>query len=207
MITRSYIDPHVDRYYQTYAAPYVDQARPYAVTFNDHIYRPASKFAKVGYEAYGAPSIAYVSEYGHEKWESVAVPQLKSIQSKAQTIYQENLDPYVQEAVTVVKPYTDAISNHATNIHEGYILPSYTRSKPFVIHAYSFSQDALSGTVMPMAQEGWTTLVVFVRSNLVPTITGLYGKNVEPQLVKISERLASYREGKKLRTVVDKFER
>ena len=82
----------------------------------------------------------------------------------------------------------------------------YTRSKPFVIQAYSSSQDVLSGTVIPMAHEVWTTLAVFVKSNLVPTITGLYSQNVEPQLVKIGERLASYREGKKLRTVVDEFE-
>lgn len=206
LITRSYIDPHVDRYYQAYAAPYVDQARPYAVTFNERVYAPASKFAKHGYQTYGAPTITHVTEYGQEKWESVAVPQLKTIQSRAQTVYQDKLDPYVQQITAVVTPYTDTISSHATNIHKGYILPFYTRSKPFVIQAYSSSQDVLSGTVIPMAQEGWTTLAVFVKSNLVPTITGLYSQNVEPQLVKIGERLASYREGKKLRTVVDEFE-
>ncbi|EED21894.1 conserved hypothetical protein [Talaromyces stipitatus ATCC 10500] len=206
LITRSYIDPHVDRYYQTYAAPYVDQARPYASTFNKRVYAPASKFAKLGYEAYGAPTIAHVSEYGHEKWESVVVPQLESIQARAQTVYQERFDPYVRLAKKAVTPYTDAISSHVTNIYEGHILPLYTRSKPFVIQTYSSGQDLLFGTVIPIIQEGWSTLAVFVKSNLVPTITGLYSQNVEPQLVKIGERLASYREGKKLRTVVDEFE-
>ncbi|PCH00352.1 Hypothetical protein PENO1_048370 [Penicillium occitanis (nom. inval.)] len=206
LITRSYIDPHVDRYYQAYAAPYVDQARPYAITFNERVYTPASKLANHGYQTYGAPTIAHVTEYGQEKWESVAVPQLMTIQSRAQTVYKDKLDPYVQQITAVVAPYTDTISSHATNIHKGYILPFYTRSKPFVIQAYSSSHDVLSGTVIPMAHEGWTMLAVFVKSNLVPTVAGLYSQNVEPQLVKIGERLASYREGKKLRTVVDEFE-
>ncbi|KAE8554730.1 hypothetical protein EYB25_003271 [Talaromyces marneffei] len=206
LITRSYIEPHVDRYYQAYAAPYVDQARPYAATFNDRVYNPASKLAKLGYQTYGAPTIAHVTEFGQEKWESVAVPRLKTIQTRAQTVYQEKLDPHVQKAIAVVTPYTEIVSSQATNILEEYILPFYARSKPFVIQAYSSSEGILSGTVIPLAHEGWTTLVVFVKDNLIPTITGLYSQNVEPQLVKIGERLASYREGKKLRTVVDEFE-
>jgi hypothetical protein len=206
LITRSYVDPHVDRYYQAYAAPYVERARPYTSLFNERVYTPASKIAKDGYEAYGAPALAQVGEYGQQKWEEVAVPQLKSIQVSANTLYKDKLDPYVQQVIVVVTPYTDTVTSQAADIHNGYILPSYIRSKPFIIKAYSSSQDVLSETVIPLAHQGWSSLAVFIKGNLLPTVTGLYSENVEPQLVKIGERLASYREGKKLRTVVDEYE-
>ncbi|OKL61482.1 hypothetical protein UA08_03638 [Talaromyces atroroseus] len=206
LITRSYVDPHVDRYYQAYAAPYVERARPYTSVLNERVYTPASRIAKHGYETYGAPAIAQAGEYGQQKWEVVAVPQLMSIQASAHTLYKDKLDPYVQQVLDVVTPYTETISNQATDIHNGYILPSYIRSKPLIVRAYSSSRDVLTRTVIPLAHQGWSTLAIFVKGSLLPTVTGLYSENVEPQLVKIGERLASYREGKKLRTVVDEYE-
>lgn len=206
LIARSYVDPHVDRYYQAYAAPYVERARPYTEPFNQHVYTPASSIAKYGYESYGAPAFARVSEYGQQKWEAVAVPQLKSLQSTAYTVYEAKVDPYVQQVINVVTPYTNTVSTRAMDIHNGYILPFYLRSQPILTRAYSSSHDVITETIIPFTHQGWSSLTVFVKGNLLPSITGLYSQNVEPQLVRIGERLASYREGKKLRTVVDEYE-
>ncbi|BAE65281.1 unnamed protein product [Aspergillus oryzae RIB40] len=59
---------------------------------------------------------------------------------------------------------------------------------------------------MPYAQTSWSSVVYFVNSWLWPQVTGLYSENVEPQLVKIGQRLASYREGNQLRKVVDEVD-
>lgn len=207
MIARSHIDPHIDPYYQTYAAPYVELARPYAQGFNEHVYTPASKVAKHGYHTYGAPALAKGREYGQQQWEAVVLPQLKSAQTKANDLYTSKVDPHLQKAILVSSPYIDPLTTKATQLKDEYFLPVYIWSKPFIGKAYISGQVFLVETAIPVAHQGWSSLVVFTRSNLLPTVTGLYSENVEPQLVKIGERLASYREGRKLRTVVDEFER
>ncbi|CRG90528.1 hypothetical protein PISL3812_07572 [Talaromyces islandicus] len=206
LIARSHIEPHVDPYYQAYAAPYVERARPYAQSFNEKIYTPASEVAIRGYHTYGAPALAKGREYGQQQWEAVVIPQLKSAQAKANDLYTSNVDPYLQKAILVSSPYIDPIATKATQFKEEYFLPVYIWSKPFIGKAYISGQNFLVETAIPVAHQGWSSLVIFTRTNLLPTVTGLYSENVEPQLVKIGERLASYREGRKLRTVVDEFE-
>ncbi|KAH8696034.1 hypothetical protein BGW36DRAFT_320838 [Talaromyces proteolyticus] len=206
LIARTYVEPHVEPYYQAYAAPYVDLARPYAQTFNERVYTPVSKVAIDGYRSYGAPALARAGDYVQQQWEAVVVPQLKSAQTKANSFYKNSVDPHVQKAILVVTPYSNALTNTAAQLQEEYLLPIYTRSKPYLGHISSSGQEFFVGTAVPLAHRSWSSLTVFVRGNLLPTITGLYSENVEPQLVKIGERLASYREGRKLRTVVDEFE-
>jgi hypothetical protein len=40
-----------------------------------------------------------------------------------------------------------------------------------------------------------------------PKVRVLYGENVEPQLVRIGERLGRYRDGKAIRDAVDEVDR
>lgn len=206
MIARSYIEPHIEPYYEVYAAPYVELARPYAETFNERIYTPVSKVAKQSYDTYGAPALDRAGKYGYQQWEAVAVPQLKSVQNQANDFYTATIDPHFQQLIVLTSPYLDAVTTKATEINEEYFQPVYIRSKPFIGKTYSSVQDILSGTVVPLARKTWSSFIVFTKGTIWPTVTGLYSENVEPQLVKIGERLASYREGKKLRAVVDEYE-
>lgn len=109
----------------------------------------------------------------------------------------------MQHATTVLSPYTDTVA--AWN--EKYVLPLYAHSKPFLSKTYTAGQEVLATTAFPLAQRAWSSTMVFVNGALWPTVTGLYSENVEPQLVKIGERLASYREGQKLRAVVEEVDR
>ncbi|KAL1964960.1 hypothetical protein VTN77DRAFT_6160 [Rasamsonia byssochlamydoides] len=206
LIARSHLGPHIAPYYQSYAAPYVELARPYAQTFSERIYTPASKVVKHGYDTYGAPVLEQAGKYSHRQWEAVVVPQLYSAQAKVNDIYKASLDPYVQQAIVAVSPYSDAVSNKVVEIKDKYILPLYVQTKPFIGKTYSSGRDVISGTVAPLAQKTWSSLIVFVKGTVWPRITGLYSENVEPQLVKIGQKLATYREGKKLRAVMDEVE-
>lgn len=197
------MDPYVTPYYDIYAAPYVDQARPYVEVFNQKVFVPASKVASSGYEKYGAPALQQAQAYGAAQWKAQVTPRLNIAQDKVNELYAVNVDPYVQQTVAVVSPYYQKASGAATTVYWDHLVPFYTRSQPFIGKTYSAGQDVLVTHVVPGAQYTWSSVVYFANSSLWPHLTGLYSEQVEPQLVKIGQRLASYREGKRLRAVVE----
>ncbi|KXG54604.1 uncharacterized protein PGRI_077480 [Penicillium griseofulvum] len=203
LIARSHVEPYVTPYYDIYAAPYVDQAQPYVEVFNHRVYTPASKVAKSGYEKYGAPALKQAQAYGVEQWENQVTPRLHTAQSKVHQLYLVEVDPYVQQSAAIVSPYYQRAHNVILTVYQGHLVPFYASSKPFIWKAYSTGQSILTTHVMPRAQYAWSSAVYFANSSLWPHVTGLYSEQVEPQLVKIGQRLASYREGKRLRAVIE----
>jgi hypothetical protein len=122
-------------------------------------------------------------------------------------LYLAQIDPYVQQGVAVVSPYYQKAKGAAQAVYWNQLVPFYTRSQPFIGKTYSTSQQVLTTHVMPGARYTWSSVVYFANSSLWPHVTGLYSEQVEPQLVKIGQRLASYREGKRLRAVVEEMDR
>ncbi|KAJ5805687.1 uncharacterized protein N7503_003289 [Penicillium pulvis] len=213
LIARSHVEPYVTPYYDTYAAPYVDQARPYVdqarpyvEIFNKQVYVPTSKLAHAGYEKYGAPAWEQAQTYGAAQWKAQVTPRVEAAQDKVHQLYLAEVDPYVQQGFMVVSPYYHKVNSAVLTAYWDHLVPFYTRSQPFIGKAYATSQDVLVTHVMPGAQYTWSSVVYFANSSLWPHITGLYSEQVEPQLVKIGQRLASYREGKRLRAVVEEMD-
>jgi hypothetical protein len=62
-------------------------------------------------------------------------------------------------------------------------------------------------TAIPYTKWAWTTGSVFLDRTVWPKIRILYGENVEPQLVRIGERLGRYRNGQKLLSVIEEADR
>ncbi|CAG7973856.1 unnamed protein product [Penicillium salamii] len=206
LLARSHVEPYVTPYYDIYAAPYVDQARPYVEILNHRVYTPASKVAKSGYEKYGAPALQQARVYGVQQWHVQVTPRLQTAQDKAHQVYLAEVDPYIQQGVDVVSPYYQKANAAALTVYWGHLVPFYTHSKPYIGKAYSTSHGVLVTHVMPGAQYTWSSVVYFANSSVWPHVTGLYSEQVEPQLVKIGQRLASYREGKRLRAVVEELD-
>lgn len=207
LIARSHVEPYVTPYYEIYLAPYVDQARPYVEVLDQQVYTPASRVAKSGYEKYGAPAVEQAQAYGVAQWQRQVTPRLKIVQDKVDQLYLAEVDPYIKKSVAVVSPYYRKVNTVALTVYQGHLVPFYTRSKPFIGKAYSTSQDILITHVMPSARYTWSSVIYFANSSLWPHVTGLYSEQVEPQLVKIGQRLVSYREGKRLRAVVEDVDR
>lgn len=203
IITRSHVVSHVRPYYVTYGAPYVEVARPYVQTFNHQVGTPTVRFAKQGYDKYGAPVLKQAELYGHEQWRKEALPRLQSLQGSLYGVYQKNVNPYVQRATITISPYYQRAKSHLSQAHEQYVLPLYAQSGPFIGKTYTTGQDVLTTTVLPYAGGAWSSAVHFINNSLWPTVTGLYWENVEPQLVKIGHKLASYREGGRFRPTAD----
>jgi len=185
----------VKPYYDTYAAPYVEIAQPYAQKFNEHVYTPSSKFAMQSYERYGAPRVNQARAYSQEQWQRIVLPQLEAAQLKANEVYGSFVAPHVDKISAATSPYYGAAKDNAFRIHKEHILPAYTKSKPHIWNAYSTGHHLAVETGLPYIQQTWSSVVVFVHETMWPKLRHLYSENVEPQLLKIGDRLAKYREG------------
>ncbi|KAE8352971.1 hypothetical protein BDV28DRAFT_134129 [Aspergillus coremiiformis] len=206
LVARSHIEPYVLPYYNTYGAPYVEKARPYVIVINEKVYTPAANVARLGYDKYGAPALDQAHAYGSQQWEKQVVPLLETTKDSARELYTVEVAPHVQRVAAVVSPYHQKANSAFQSACVDYIQPLLARTRPFIGKTYTSGQNILTTTVVPYTQNSWSSVVYFLNSWLWPKITGLYSENVEPQLVKIGQRLASYREEKQLRKVVDEVD-
>ncbi|KAI9726968.1 MAG: hypothetical protein M1828_000316 [Chrysothrix sp. TS-e1954] len=198
--------PYVQPYYTAYAAPYVDTARPYAKTFQERVYTPGSAFAVSTYQRYGEPTVADLQTYTHDEWARFIKPRLDQAQASAWSQYETTLAPYVSRASGTVHPYVVNAQVIAINLYQTVILPGYRKAQPYAKNAYVKSYQVTTDVVLPYGKWAGETFVVFLQRRVWPQIRVAYGENVQPQLLKIRERLANYRDGKKIQAAVDEVD-
>ncbi|KAH7412995.1 hypothetical protein BKA64DRAFT_740737 [Cadophora sp. MPI-SDFR-AT-0126] len=196
---RSVIAPHLEPYYNTYAAPYVDAARPYYATLDKRVISPATALGT----KYGAPRVAQAQAFGQAQWEKNVQPQVQRYQAVLKEKYDQTVGPHVDKAVAATSPYYEIAKTSAQQTYYEQILPTYTAVHPYALQGYSLANDFAVNTALPYSKWAWTAGVVFLDRTVWPQIRILYGENVEPQLVRIGERLGRYRDGKKLKAVVE----
>lgn len=204
---KSLVEPFVGPYYDTYASPYVEKAKPYVDTANTRIIKPATVLAISNYDRYAAPQVSKAREYTVAEWERRGLPQFKKAQDAAQQIYDQNLAPHVQKVSEVTSPYYDVAKENALNIHEKHVLPAIALSQPHVQSFGVAAQKFFLEKVVPNVRFAWTNVVIFVDGTLWPFIKKIYADNVRPQLVMIGERIAKYQEGRKLHSAMEEVDR
>ncbi|OBT63218.1 hypothetical protein VE03_07792 [Pseudogymnoascus sp. 23342-1-I1] len=199
---KSTLAPYATPYYNTYAAPYVDSARPYYNVLNKNVITPAAFYGK----KYGAPRVAQAQAIGKEQWEKQIHPQVAKLNKLAQEQYDKTLAPHVQKAAAATVPYAKFAKENALQTYYASILPAYAAVEPYGQQAYEVGKAFTVNTGIPYAQWAWTSGVAFLDRTIWPKARILYGENVEPQLIRIGERLGRYRDGKKLQSIVDEVD-
>jgi hypothetical protein len=200
---RSAVAPHIEPYYDEYAAPYVEAARPYYDTLNERVITPVTVLG----EKYGAPRVAQAQAYGQAQWEKNLQPQVVKFQAIAAEQYHQHLAPHLEKAAVALGPYYDIASTNALQTYYEFLLPAYTTVQPYAVQGYDIASDFTVNTAIPYTQWALTTTGTFLERTVFPKLRILYGENVEPQLVRIGERLGRYRDGKKLQAIVDEIDR
>ena len=207
LTARGYASPYLEPYYNTYAAPYVESARPYVQTFDQKIFSPSVQYSTSTYKSYGAPRVEQARNYGVAQWEKTLKPQLEEAQGKAKQLYGSSLAPQVDKTAAILRPYYNVNRERVVHGYQTYVLPAYSTSRPYAEKAYSAAHAIAVETGLPYAQTAWASTVVFVDRTLWPKLRILYGENVEPQLVRIGERLGRYRDGRKLQSAMEEIKR
>jgi len=171
-------------------------------TVNDRIYKPG----KAAYEQYAAPRVSQVQDYGQAQWEKAIKPQLVTARKQAGKQYDATLGKQVKKVQDVVQPYYDQAVSSASDIWQLEIEPVYRNTAPYASKIYSQGQEFAVKTAIPQAQYAGSTLWTFWARQIWPKIRVLYGENVEPQLYRITERLARYKDGKRLEAEIKSME-
>jgi hypothetical protein len=200
---QSALAPHVAPYYDAYAASYVDAARPYYNTLDKRAITPVTVLSK----KYGAPRVAQAQAFGQAQWDKNVQPEVSKYQAILKKQYDQTLGPHIDAAMTSANPYYNIAKNSALQTYYEHILPAYTAVQPYALQGYGLASDFTANTAIPYSKWAWTTGVVFLDRTVWPKLRILYGENVEPQLVRIGERLGRYRDGKKIKAVVDEVDR
>ncbi|KAK2743035.1 hypothetical protein FQN57_004991 [Myotisia sp. PD_48] len=200
---RSHIEPHISPYYRHYGAPYVEVIQPYIHTFHDEIYTPVSKITKKGYNDFAAPTIQRAVESLDRRWYSVVSPHLEVARTRASDQYAQFIEPHLKSAQAIVGPPYRWVVNHGSILVESYLIPGYIRLRPVLEAGYSLLRDFMMNTVVPYNRKAFSAIISFLNSTVRTHVTKLYSKNVEPQLIKIGAKLATYRERRKSQITYD----
>lgn len=99
-------------------------------------------------------------------------------------------------------PYYDQTKTSLDEIYHLSILPAYETSLPYLRKAHIVGHHFLVDTVFPHVNAAKDATWAFILRTVWPQLRILYGDNVEPQLVRISERLGRYRDQQKVESVV-----
>lgn len=199
---RSYATPYLDPYYHAYVAPQVEKVKPYTDRFEQQIYTPVSTFTKDKYAVYGAHRVELATKYAEAQYDKSIRPQVQFAQDKAKGVYDLYLGHHVKKASDAAAPYYDQTKASLAEIYHLTLLPAYESSLPYMRKAHSVGHHFLVDTVFPRVNVAKDATWAFIVRTVWPQLRVLYGDNVEPQLVRISERLGRYRDQQKIESVV-----
>lgn len=200
---RQTVAPYLDPYYNIYAKPYFDELRPYTDKISRDIITPVSTFTTSNYKAYVAPKVAQSQKYALKQWDANVAPQLITAQARAKAQYAASLGPHVDKAWTAADPHYRAAVSTSSDFYNSRLLPAYYYVLPYGQQAYEQGHHYAVNVGYPYAQYAWSSTSAFLGRTIWPQLRILYGENVEPQLVRISERLGRYRDGKRIEEVVE----
>lgn len=203
---RSYATPYLDPYYQTYVAPQVEKFQPYIDRIDEQIYTPVSTFTKDKYATYGAHRVEQAQKYVEAEWEKTVRPQIQKAQSQAKGQYDVYLGPHVKQASDAAAPYYEQTKDSLLEIYHLSLLPAYEAVLPYSHQAYVHGNHIIAHVIFPHVRSAKDASWTFISRSLWPQLRVLYGANVEPQLVRIQERLGRYRDQQKMESAVEALE-
>ncbi|PHH66179.1 hypothetical protein CDD81_242 [Ophiocordyceps australis] len=194
---RNAISPHVKPYYDHYAAPYVEVAKPYYQAVDGHVLTPTREIAT----HYAAPLVKQGQDFAWNQWEANGQPRVARFLDLSRAHYDRSVAPPLAKAGQALSPYYDAVTGQSVWVYNNYVLPSYQYARPYAVDCYTVASEFTTGTALPATYWAWQKTGTFLDTSVWPQVRVLYAEHVEPQLLRIGERLGRHK-GKAQSTVV-----
>ncbi|KAK8048130.1 hypothetical protein PG994_009860 [Apiospora phragmitis] len=195
------VSPHLTPYYDAYAAPYVELAKPYYNTVDRSVITPARTYAV----KYGGPQLEKAQTLGLAQWEKTVQPQLLKYQALAKVQYDKNAAPHVTKVSEAVAPYYNIAKNNAQQTYHDVMLPAYVFVQPYALQGYDMASTFTVDTAVPTTLWAWNKTYVFLDGVVWPRVRNVYIKTVDPQVARIMERLGRHQD-KRVKTFSDETE-
>jgi hypothetical protein len=191
--------PHVQPYYDQHAAPYVQLAKPYYDALDSKVLTPSRHYAV----QYGSPWVEKGVNYAQSEWSKTAQPRITQIQETAQAKYDQTVAPYLNQANDAVGPYYEIARTNALQAYYEFVVPSYQFVQPYAVQGYNRASEFTTLTALPATYWAFDKANVFFEKSVWPQLRVVYVANVEPQLVRIGERLGRYNNGAKSKSMTE----
>ncbi|KAI1769997.1 hypothetical protein F4818DRAFT_434565 [Hypoxylon cercidicola] len=189
---KSTVTPHVTPYYDAYVSPYVDVAKPYYDTVDRVVLTPTRTYAV----KYGGPRFSQARTFGQAKWEKNVQPMVSQYQALVKAQYDQSVAPHIETVSVAVAPYYDIAHTNALQTYHEFLLPAYLYVQPYAAQGYNAAYSFTADTAVPSTVWAWNKTYAFLDSTIWPHLRDVYVLKVEPQLVRIGERLGRYKEKK-----------
>ncbi|PHH92826.1 hypothetical protein CDD83_4735 [Cordyceps sp. RAO-2017] len=183
------VSPHLQPYYDRYAAPYVDVARPYYNALDSHLLKPTQTYAL----RYGAPWVTKGQDYVRSHWQTNGQPRLIRLQALTKAQFDRSVAPYLTKASEALGPYYNVARTNSLRLFHEYALPGYEVIHPYAAQGYRTASGFTVNTALPATYWAWNKGNAFFETSVWPYLHLIYIENVEPQLVRIGERLGRYK--------------
>lgn len=200
--TRDFVAPLVRPHYEAHLAPLVGKVWPYYEQLDNYIIAPTTFHSQKLYEEHGAPRLRQIQSYGEQQWQAHVKPQVDKMHGKIREKYDENLAAHVNVVSQSAQPYFDLVQGSTAFLQNRIIVPAYHAAYPLAKDGLQLAQTKMTETVWPWTCSVWSSGVILFDRTLWPKFRILYGENVEPQLVRIGERLGRYRDGRRVKAVM-----
>jgi len=82
----------------------------------------------------------------------------------------------------------------------------YKQSMPYLSRVAFQAHHYTIKYAVPTMQQGVSTATIFIQRHVWPTIRIAWGQHVEPQILKIQAKIASYADGRKMEAVAADIE-
>lgn len=115
------------------------------------------------------------------------------MQALAQSHYDKSVAPHLARATDTLEPYYDVLKTNALQTYYEYGLPAYGFVQPYAAQGYDVASDFTITTAIPTVWWAWGKTYAFLDTAVWPQLRIVYLENVEPQLVRIGERLGRYK--------------
>lgn len=130
-------------------------------------------------------------------------PWLDKIHVFVLDMYHSKLVPASKQALAYAHQAYEQFLPYARRLH---VTTNRALNKvllPRTLQAYESAFHFTTTTALPRSRQIFLQTWIFVRRRIWYPLRILYGENVEPQLSKIRERLASYRDSKRIEAAVE----
>lgn len=125
-------------------------------------------------------------------------PQITQLYERGYKQYEERLEPTVVELTKLYEPWWRWTKKTTSRQYHTVFIPIYKRSLPYLHHVSRQARHYTINYAIPTIQRGANTATIFVQRHLWPTIRIAWGQHVEPQILKIQAKIASYADGRKM---------
>lgn len=199
----NFVAPTLQPYYETYAGPYVESARPYFINLEKQVIRPTLVLAN----KYSTPYAKKLQKL----WKAYCLKNIQPIIHHYYNMvfqqYHQRFGPYLQTVHTIISPHYNNVKAKANFIYFDVILSTLDIVQPQIVHGYALVSEFAISTVYPYGK--WACLAgkLFLSRNVGPKLRTIYGENVEPQLIKIGERLDRYRDAPTIKSTDNEMKR